>query len=189
VKKYQIIYADPPWNVKRGPDWNSNGPSNPLPYPTMTIKDIKELPVKNITEKNAYLFLWVINKYIPQAYEIAKEWGFSPSCLITWCKPRHGIGICGTFVQTTEHLLFARRGVKKANKRIDTTWFEHKRLKHSEKPNFFRKMIEDVGGCGIELFAREKTDGWDVWGNEVESDIELPIQSTVALRLLSEERE
>jgi N6-adenosine-specific RNA methylase IME4 len=50
-------------------------------------------------------------------------------------------------------------------------------------------MIEDVGGCGIELFAREKTDGWDVWGNEVESDIELPIQSTVALRLLSEERE
>ena len=177
-KKYQIIYADPPWEVKRGPDWGSNGPSHPLPYPTMKLEDIKKLPVKDFADKNCWLFLWVINKYIPDAYDVAKSWGFKPSCLLTWCKPKHGIGIGGTFVQTTEHLLFARRGTKTARYRIDTTWFEHKRLSHSEKPDFFRVMIESLGEGNnripkIELFARKKIGTWDVWGNEVESDIDL----------------
>jgi len=63
-KKYSIIYADPPWDVKRGPDWGSGKISNPLPYPTMSITDIKSLPVQNITNKDAHLYLWTINKYI-----------------------------------------------------------------------------------------------------------------------------
>lgn len=161
--------------MKRGPDWNSNGPSKPLPYPTMTIDEIKSLLVKEIADVDAHLYLWTINKYIVESYDVARCWGFKPSCLITWCKPKHGIGIGGTFVQTTEHLLFCRRGVLKARKRIDTTWFEHKRLSHSEKPKMFRDMIVDVSGDlpRVELFARQKTEGWDVWGNEVESDIEL----------------
>jgi len=168
-KKYNIIYADPPWNVNRGPDWGSNGPTKPLPYPTMTIQEIKDMPVKDISDKNAHLYLWVINKYIPDAYEIAKAWGFNVSCLLTYCKPKHGIGIGGTFVQTTEHLLFCRRGVLSAKKRVDTTWFEQPRLVHSKKPDYFRNLIVDVSGDlpRIELFARNKTDGWDVWGNEV----------------------
>ena len=147
--KYQIIYADPPWDVKRGPDWNSNGPSKPLPYPTMTIGEIKALPIKELTDKNCHLYLWTINKYIKESYEVAKEWGFDVSCMLTWVKPKHGIG----------------------------TWFEHKRLKHSEKPDMFRKMVVEVSGDlpRIELFAREKTEGWDVWGNEVESDIQLGV--------------
>lgn len=178
MKKYQIIYADPPWEVKRGPDWNSNGPSNPLPYPTMKTEDIGNLPIKELADRNSWLFLWVINKYIPEAYEVAKKWGFKPSCLLTWCKPKHGIGIGGTFIQTTEHLLFCRRGTKTARYRVDTTWFEHKRLVHSKKPDFFRTLIESLGEGNnrinkIELFAREKIGTWDVWGNEVESDIEL----------------
>jgi len=89
--------------------------------------------------------------------------------MLTWCKPKHGIGIGGTYVQTTEHLLFGRKGTLKAQKRIDTTWFEHKRLSHSEKPDMFRKMIVDVSGDlpRIELFARQHFDGWDCWGDEV----------------------
>jgi N6-adenosine-specific RNA methylase IME4 len=169
-KKYQIIYADPPWDVKRGPDWGSNGPSHPLPYPTMSIEEIKALPVNTIADKNSHLYLWAINKYIYETYEVAKAWGFNVSCMLTWCKPKHGIGIGGTFVQTTEHLLFCRRGTLTARKRIDTTWFEHKRLSHSEKPQMFRDMIVEVSGDDlprIELFARQKTEGWDVWGNEV----------------------
>ena len=170
-KKYQIIYADPPWDVGRGPDWNSNGPSKPLPYPTMTIDKIKSLPVKDIAEKNAHLYLWTINKYIYESYEVAKAWGFNVSCMLTWCKPRHGIGIGGTFIQTTEHLLFCRRGTLTAKKRIDTTWFEHKRLSHSSKPPMFGDMIVETSGDlpRIELFARQQTPGWDCWGNEVES--------------------
>jgi len=175
LKKYNIIYADPPWDVKRGPDWNSNGPSKPLPYPTMSIDEIRALPVKEIADKNAHLYLWGINKYIPELYEVAKAWGFKPTCLLTWIKPPHGIGIGGTYVQTTEHLLFCRRGTLTARKRIDRTAFEHKRLKHSEKPNMFREMIVDVSGDlpRVELFCRDPHYGWDVWGNEVECTAEL----------------
>jgi len=169
-KKYNIIYADPPWDLKRGPDWNSNGPSKPLPYPTMSIEDIANMPVKSIVAKDAHLYLWVVNKYIRQSYDIAEAWGFSPSCMLTWCKPRHGIGIGGTFVQTTEHILFCRRGTLSAQKRVDTTWFEHKRLAHSVKPQMFRDLVVSVSGDlpRIELFARTSSPGWDVWGNEVE---------------------
>lgn len=169
MTKYSIIYADPPWDVKAGPDWNSNGPSKELLYPIMSINDIKNLPIIDIVDKDAHLYLWTINKYIYESYDIAKAWGFSPSCLLTWCKPKHGIGLGGTFIQTTEHLLFCRRGTLKALKRIDTTWFEHKRLKHSEKPDMFRQMIVNVSGNRprVELFARQRIDGWTCVGNEI----------------------
>jgi len=166
--KYQVIYADPPWDVKAGPDWGSGEESKDLIYPTMDIDRIKELPVLPLAEDNAHLYIWTINKYIPETYDIARAWGFKPSCLLTWCKPPHGIGLGGTFVQTTEHLLFCRRGNLPASKRIDTTWFEYPRGKHSAKPQEFRKLIEEVSpGKKIELFARSKSEGWDVWGNEV----------------------
>jgi N6-adenosine-specific RNA methylase IME4 len=168
--KYNILYVDPPWDVKRGPVWSSSGPSEPLPYSTMKIDDIANIPIQSITDKNAHLYLWVINKYIQESYSIAKGWGFTPSALLTWCKPPHGIGLGGTFVQTTEHLLFCRKGNLPAQKRIDRTWFEHKRLKHSQKPHMFREMIVDVSGDlpRIEVFARERFDGWDAIGNEID---------------------
>jgi N6-adenosine-specific RNA methylase IME4 len=175
MKKYQIIYADPPWQVKAGPGWASSGKSRDLEYPTMTLEEIKNLPVKNISEDNSVLFLWTINKYLRESYDVAEAWGFKVSCALTWCKPRHGLGLGGAFVQTTEHLLYARRGSVPTQKRIDTTWFEHKRLKHSEKPQMFRNLILDVVGDlpRVELFARQKTEGWDVFGNEVEGSISL----------------
>ena len=176
MKKYQIIYADPPWEVKAGPPWASSGKSGELTYPTMTIEQIKSLPVETIADKNCHLYLWLINKYIVEGYEIARAWGFRPSCLLTWCKPPHGLGLGGAFVQTTEHLLYCRRGSLKTQRRIDTTWFACQRHKHSEKPHFFRDIIRTVSGDvpKIELFARERVlGGWDVWGNEVESDIDL----------------
>lgn len=166
--KFQVIYADPPWDVKAGPEWNSNGESRDLIYPTMSLEQIKGLPILSLAGDDAHLYLWTINKYIPETYEIAKEWGFEPSCLLTWAKPPHGIGLGGTFIQTTEHLLFCRRGTLEANKRIDTTWFEFPRGKHSQKPKEIRTMIEEVSpGKRIELFARTKSEGWSVWGNEV----------------------
>ena len=174
-KKYQIIYADPPWEVKTGPPWSSSGKSQNLNYPTMKLEEIMALPVKNIADNNSHLYLWTINRYLERAYEVARRWGFKTSTVITWCKKPHGLGLGGAFVQTTEHLLFCRRGKLSANKRVDTTWIEHKRLRHSEKPQIFRDLILKASGekTRIELFARQKTEGWDVWGNEVESDITL----------------
>ncbi len=110
MKKYKIIYADPPWEVKAGPPWSSSGKSQDLVYPTMKLEEIMNLPVKEIAEDDSHLYLWTINKYLEQSYEVARSWGFKPSCVITWCKKPHGLGLGGAFVQTTEHLLFCRRG-------------------------------------------------------------------------------
>jgi N6-adenosine-specific RNA methylase IME4 len=174
-KKYSIIYADPPWDVKAGPRWSSSGKSGDLPYPTMKLDDIKNLNVKELAEKDAHLYLWTINKYLEQSYDVARKWGFKPVTLITWCKPQHGLGLGGSFVQTTEYLLLCKRGNLKTNKGVNTTWIAHKRLRHSEKPQIFRDLILQASGDfpRIELFARQKTEGWDVWGNEVQSDVEL----------------
>ena len=127
------------------------------------------------------LFLWVINKYISDAYDVAREWGFNPITLLTWAKTPRGMGLGGAFVQTTEHLLFCRRGSLKPIKRIRTSWCNWKRPekvtgpKHSRKPDEIYGMIDEMFGdlYRIELFARQKTEGWDCWGNEVTSDIEL----------------
>jgi len=168
-KKYQIIYADPPWEVKAGPPWASNGKSRNLTYPTMTLEEIKHLPIKDISDKECVLFLWTINKYIEQSYQVAKFWGFKPSTLLVWCKNPNGIGLGGTFSLTTEFLLFAWKGKCGAKNRYDTTWWIEKRGKHSEKPKLFRDIIDKtfINKTKIELFARQKTEGWDVWGNEV----------------------
>jgi N6-adenosine-specific RNA methylase IME4 len=172
-KKYNIIYADPPWEVKAGPDWGSSGKSKDLKYPTMSIDEISSMPVNEICHNDCHLYLWTINKYIEQSYHVARSWGFKPICLLTWIKNPHGIGLGGAFIQTTEHLLFCRKGILRSKKRIDTTWFEHKRLTHSEKPHFFRELITSVSGDlpRIELFARNEFPGWDAWGNEINKGI------------------
>jgi N6-adenosine-specific RNA methylase IME4 len=169
-KKYQIIYADPPWNVKAGAGnlHIPNQKTRDLIYLTMTVDEIKNLPVINIVENNAVLFLWTINKYIEQSYSVARSWGFEPSTMLVWCKAPKGRGLGGTFGMSTEYLLFARRGTFTARERHWSTWLEAKRSRHSEKPPIARELIEKCfDGTKIELFARQRVPGWDVWGNEV----------------------
>lgn len=175
MEKYQTILADPPWEVKRGPDWGSNGTSRELTYPTMSLDDIKGLPVSTLANPHgSHLYLWTINKYVEQTYEVARAWGFKPSTLLVWCKAPNGIGLGGTYSLTTEFVLFARRGTCKASQRLDTTWWQWKRGRHSQKPEEFQEIIEAVSpGPYLELFARRRRAGWDVWGNEVESDVAL----------------
>ena len=175
-KKYQIIYADPPWELKAGAGnlHIPNQKSRPLAYPTMTLDEIKSLKVSDVAADDAVLFLWTTNKYIEQSYAVARSWGFKPSTMLVWCKKPKGRGLGGTFGISTEYLLFARRGTFTAKERHWSTWFEAKRGRHSEKPLIARQMIEKCfDGIKLELFARTKIEGWDVWGNEVESSIEL----------------
>lgn len=173
--KYNIIYADPPWHLKRGPMWSKGGTSQPLPYPTMTIDEIAALNVSEIAAEDSHLYLWTVNKYIKESFIIVKSWGFTFSCMITWCKNPYGLGLGGQFAQTTEHLLFCRRGHLPCAKRMNSTWYLKKRGAHSVKPQFFRDLIIESSGDlpRVELFARQKTDGWDIWGNELPNDIEL----------------
>ena len=179
TKKYNIIYADPPWQVMAGSkQGRKNGDSEKsldLQYPTMALEEIKQLPVKQIADKNCVLFLWTINKYLEQSYEVARAWGFKPSTMLVWDKTPKGIGLGGTFTLANEYLLFSRRGTVKARQRVKGNHWHHPRERHSQKPEFFRTMIEETFGDlpRVELFARQPHEGWDVWGNEVECTADL----------------
>ncbi len=177
-KSIDLVLTDPPWDLKAGsPNLHAKQQGNrPLCYPTMTVEQMIGLPVKEWADDNAVLFLWTTNKYIEDSFKVVMAWGFTYSTMLVWCKKPKGRGLGGTFGISTEFLLFARRGSLKARERHWSTWFEAKRGEHSEKPAVVRDIIEKCfDGNRLELFARRKALGWDVWGNEVESDIEFDV--------------
>tara|TARA_Y100000034_G_C6625317_1_gene272745 strand:- start:29 stop:553 length:525 start_codon:yes stop_codon:yes gene_type:complete len=168
-KKYNIIYVDPAWNVKNGWSSTSRLPQN-LPYPTMSLKEIENLPIKNISEKNCKLFIWTINKYLPETFNIIKKWDFNYSTTLLWIKKPRGYGLGGAFATNVEYLIYAKRGKVNFKKKNNTCWWHFDRSEHSKKPNFYRDLISKTFNekdKKIELFARTKVDGWDCWGNEV----------------------
>jgi N6-adenosine-specific RNA methylase IME4 len=164
--EYATIVADPPWDITTGPPFASGGPSNVMTYPVMDVDAIAALEPP--AAEDAHLYLWTVNAYVPAAYEIARAWGFEPSTLLVWAKAPHGLGPGGTYALTTEYILFARRGALEAFQRVDRTWFDWKRGRHSAKPDGFYEVVESVSpGPYLDLFARREREGWTVWGNEV----------------------
>ena len=173
MKKYQIIYADPPWNVKKIIRKVRPNQTKELDYPTMPLEDIKWLDVPNISDKNSVLFLWTTHSFLPKAFQVMEAWGFKYQRTITWDK-QNGMCLFG-FHHRTEFLLFGYKGKIEMypKRKAFPTIVVAKSDKHSSKPQIFRDLIAPFGQSRIELFARKKTEGWDVWGNEVESDIRL----------------
>jgi N6-adenosine-specific RNA methylase IME4 len=167
-KKYKTIYADPPWNetgggkIKRGADAH---------YELMKTKDIIALPVQEIAEENCHLYLWVTNNHLIDGLEVMKAWGFRYVTKITWMKDSIGLG--QYYRGLTEDCLFGVKGnlpykIIDGKRQQGKTGFYAPKTIHSEKPVEMRKMIERVSyEPKIELFARQKVEGWDCWGNEV----------------------
>jgi len=167
-KKYSIIYADPPWQYKR----NGNHSAESV-YDVMSIDQIKKLPIQQMSEDQAHLYLWTTNSFIQEGLDVCKAWGFEYKTLITWLKTyKDGTPIMGMgyyFRGCTEHIIFGVKGKKLCeNKKTKNIIINHT-TKHSEKPKDFRETIVKCSGDlpRIELFAREKADGWDCWGNEI----------------------
>lgn len=192
MEKYKIIYADPPWIQKAGRKlqpykvidgkqiWNSDtSKTDDLVYPTMTVEEIASIPVIDIVDKNAFLFMWVTNKYLLKAETVIRAWGFEYVACITWRKKKMGGGLGGVVRISSEYLLFCRRGNLKAVGNIPESVIEAKRPYvngypcHSKKPEVFAELIESVSpeGKKLEMFARNPRSGWDVFGNEVENSI------------------
>lgn len=172
-KKYDIIYADPPW---RYADRKCNGACE-FHYETMKLEDIKALPIKDIANKDCVLFLWTTYPMLQEALEIIKAWGFKYKSIgFQWIKQnKSGKGYffgLGRWTRgNTEPCLIAVKGKpKRQNNSISQLIFEPIG-KHSAKPPVVRqKVVELMGGedmTKIELFARQYADGWDCWGNEV----------------------
>jgi hypothetical protein len=103
---YSTIVADPPWHYDaRVIEW---GRAEPMPYSTMTLDEIAALPVTDLSRPGAHLYLWTTNRYLDDAFDVARAWGFDPVTTLVWCKEPHGQGPGGRFAITTEFILFAR---------------------------------------------------------------------------------
>lgn len=172
MKKYKLIVIDPPWEIKKiirkvRPNQKE------MDYPTMSFGQLWDLKVNELADENSVCFLWTINKYLPLSFDLLHKWGFKYQRVLTWDK---GNGMClFGFHHRSEFVVFGYRGkleMYPKRKAIPTVFFA-KSLRHSAKPNEFYEMVKVFGKPRIDLFARDKKDGWDVWGNEVESDIDL----------------
>ncbi len=152
-----------------------------LPYPPMSVAEIKALPVRGLAAPDCHLYLWATSKYLPDAFDVLKAWGFRYSTTIVWRKALIGGGLGGTWRVSTEFVLFASRGRVDARGVVRGTHFGWKRPydergkpKHSAKPPEFMDLVETVAhGPYLELFARQPREGWDRWGNEIDSTVEL----------------
>lgn len=166
-KKYRVIYADPPWsyNDKQDTDYYGGAEKH---YGTMPLDEIAALPIERIAEKNAVLFLWTTNPLIFDSKQIFEAWGFTYKSMFIWDKVKTGMGHYNSVRH--EMLLICTRGscTPDTPRMFDSVQSIERSSNHSEKPQEFREIIETLyAGEKIELFARVKREGWDVWGNEV----------------------
>lgn len=167
--KYNVIYADPPWNIGSFvlDKWDS-----PLEdkYPTMSLDELKRLDLYSLKDQNCVLFMWSTLTTIPDALELMKAWGFKYHIMLTWDK---GNGWSSTgFHRKTEVILVGYVGkitevINQFGNYIPTVFYEAKK-EHSQKPEImYNYLISNTKGKRLEMFAREKKEGFDVWGNEV----------------------
>ena len=144
-------------------------------YKVLSVDEICTLPVKDITEKDGVLFLWATTPLLPDAFKVMAAWGFKYKTAIYWRKIM-SLGMGFWFRGQVELCLLGIKGKVKAFRSQRPNFIQCKVGKHSEKPEEFLELIEPyVLKPAIELFARRKRESgiWDVWGDEVESDINL----------------
>jgi site-specific DNA-methyltransferase (adenine-specific) len=184
-KKYQIIYADPAWHFGSKQLQKYSGKRfSKLDkfYENSSSEVFERLNVKEITDSDCALFMWTTDAHIPNALKLGEAWGFNyKTVAFIWRKltnKGNQISTLGAWtMKNCELCLFFTKGrmlkYKKSNNIRQLIGAE--RTYHSKKPDIFAKEIESLFGDlpRLEMFARDKKEGWDVWGNEVESDINL----------------
>ena len=175
MTRYHTIVADPPWDYSRkndptygtGVTIEHGNKSTPIPYPTLTLDEIAALPVRDLAERDAHLYLWTTQRYLERSFGVVRGWGFKPRSVLVWCKPPRGFIPAGTYMNTTEFVIFAGRGTLTPLDRCTRQWWEWPRGRHSAKPEAFLDIVEQVSpGPYLELFARRNRFGWDTWGDE-----------------------
>jgi N6-adenosine-specific RNA methylase IME4 len=177
-QKYKTILADPPWQQRMTGTFTRHKSAKRLPYPTMSVEEICALPIGDLADKGAHLWLWTTNEYLEAGFAVMRAWGFKYLAPVTWLKPSG----CGAwFIHRTQTMLFGYRSPLKMTEQYKPTILEAGLpSEHSAKPLESYQLIEAVSKAPrIEIFARPWTqmfprrDGWDVWGNEVPQDVAL----------------
>ena len=166
-KKWGCIYADPPWLY----DNQGTRAATSNHYNGMTVEQLCALPVGELAAADAHLHLWTTNGFLFECPKIFAAWGFEFRSSFVWVKPKMGIG--NYWRNSHEILLTAVRGkAKRFNDKSLKSWAECDRGAHSAKPEIVRSYIERASrGPYLELFARTKSEGWDVWGNQIEDNL------------------
>ena len=187
MKKYNVILADPPWSFRA---WSSKGMGRSAEqhYPTMRLEDIKALPVSDLAAGDCVLFLWATFPMLKEALEVIDTWGFTyKTVAFTWVKEnRKSPGLfwgLGYWTRANaEVCLLATRGSPKRQSAAVHQDILSPIERHSKKPDAVRERIVALMGdvTRVELFARQETPGWDVWGNEVECSPGLASRLTIS---------
>ena len=164
---FSTIVIDPPWDWGDEGDVDQMGRARPK-YQTMSIDDLKAMPIGEMADDNAHIYLWITNRSLPKGFDLLDAWGFRYITCITWVKPSFGMG--NYFRGQTEQVLFGVRGSMPLRRKDAPTYFEAPRGAggHSSKPAAFVGFVESCSpGPYLEVFAREKREGWTCWGGEV----------------------
>lgn len=160
---FNTIVADPPWKY----DNTSTRGAAEDHYQTMTIDGLCELSVANQAAPESHLYLWTTNGFLREAFEVMDAWSFTYKTTLTWVKPQLGLG--NYFRSCTEHILFGIRGGLGTRDSNQPNWFEARRTRHSQKPDRFYDMVEQVSYPPyLEMFSRRRrlNPDWSYWGDE-----------------------
>jgi len=168
---YRTILIDAPTSIEQ----TSPGKGAIEHYELLTMERLQQLPVAELAAPDSHLYLWTTNAALEQSMALIRHWGFTPRSILTWIKPRMGLG--HYLRNTTEQLLLATRGHAPVRFKGQPTWAFAPIQDHSHKPEEQFAIIERLSpGPYLELFARRKptsSEQWDYWGNEVPSTISL----------------
>jgi N6-adenosine-specific RNA methylase IME4 len=177
-KTYSCIVNDPPWHYQL----RKNDPTHrgKITYPSMSFDEIRDLPIAQIADpKGCVQFLWTTNNHMADACKLLEIWGFTIKTILTWEKVTKAgntrIGNGHWLRSSTEHCLIATRGKvaafssHSAIARKTPNLLKAERREHSRKPDEFYRLVEEVCiGSKLEMFARQRRQGWDCWGNDVD---------------------
>ena len=180
MKKYNIIYADPPWRYKVYSK-KGLGRSAESHYPTMSLEDIQALPVRDLAAADCIFFMVTTIPLLRDSFSVMRAWGFDyKTVAFVWIKQNRksdsvfwGMGLWTS--ANAEFCMLATKGhPKRKSAGVHQVIISHIE-EHSKKPDETRERIIRLVGYlpRVELFAREKTDGWDAWGNEIDCDLEI----------------
>lgn len=182
--KYGIVYADPPWAYLWGTGKNGGHFAPEKHYPTMATDEICALDVRALRDRNCVLAMWTTSPCLPDAFRVMDAWGFKyKTVLFTWVKLNAASKTIvtgpGSYTRSAcEYVLLGMRGhVKRVSTEPISQVLMEPRTGHSRKPPIVRQHLVSLFGDlpRVELFARQRVEGWDAWGNEIVSDDVLPI--------------
>jgi len=159
---YDIVSVDPPWNYGR--KYEPDGSRIANPYPEMSTDEIKKLKIP--FNKDSICFLWTTHKFLPESFKILNEWGFEYKATMVWNKLNIGMGYW--FRMQCEFCLLGIKGNPMWLNKSFPEIIEEKKREHSRKPDSFYELVDKIClGRKLEYFSREKRNGWDIFGNDI----------------------